>query len=85
MVLFVADVLKQMGVYDPRKLIALDRAEDVYKCLFVESPLVKGVRFFTSTVKLGKQGVEDFDESELEGLTKHETRELRFLQKELTH
>nr|GEX35344.1 malate dehydrogenase, chloroplastic-like [Tanacetum cinerariifolium] len=43
-------------------LHALDEDTDVYECSFVQSELTK-LTFFASRIQLGKQGVEDFQDS----------------------
>lgn len=63
-------------------LRALDGDDDVYECSFVQSELTE-LPFFSSRVKLGKNGVEAFISSDLQGLTQFEAKALDALKPEL--
>ena len=41
-------------------LLALNGAPDVVECLYVESSVVPGLPYFSSKVRLGANGVEEF-------------------------
>lgn len=63
-------------------LRALDGDSDVYECSFVQSDLTD-LPFFASRIKLGKNGIEAFVNSDLEGLTDYESSALEALKPEL--
>ncbi|XP_020572787.1 malate dehydrogenase, chloroplastic [Phalaenopsis equestris] len=63
-------------------LRALDGDDDVYECSFVQSELTE-IPFFSSRVKLGKNGVQAFVPSDLEGLSEFEAKALDALKPEL--
>ncbi|KAL2930845.1 Malate dehydrogenase chloroplastic [Bienertia sinuspersici] len=63
-------------------LRALDGDSDVYECSFVQSELSE-LPFFASRVKLGKNGIEAFVNSDLQGLTDYESAALEALKPEL--
>ncbi|KAK8941597.1 hypothetical protein KSP40_PGU018257 [Platanthera guangdongensis] len=63
-------------------LRALDGDNDVYECSYVPSELTD-LPFFASRVKLGKNGVEAFVSSDVQGLSEFETKALDALKPEL--
>ena len=63
-------------------LRALDGDSDVYECSFVQSELTE-LPFFASRVKLGKQGIEAFVNSDLQDLSDYESNGLEALKPEL--
>lgn len=63
-------------------LRGLDGDADVFECTFVDSTVTE-LGFFASRVKLGKEGVEAFVTSELEGLSESEAKGLEALKAEL--
>ncbi|KAK9706943.1 hypothetical protein RND81_07G162700 [Saponaria officinalis] len=63
-------------------LRALDGDSDVYECSFVQSELTD-LPFFASRIKLGRNGVEAFVKSDLNGLTDYEAEALEALKPEL--
>lgn len=63
-------------------LRALDGDPDVFDSSFVQSELTE-LPFFASRVKLGKQGIEGFVVSDVEGLTEYEQKALNALKPEL--
>ncbi|PKA51366.1 Malate dehydrogenase, chloroplastic [Apostasia shenzhenica] len=63
-------------------LRALDGDGDVFECSFVQSELTD-LPFFASRVKLGRNGVEAFVGSDLQGLTEYEVKALEALKPEL--
>lgn len=63
-------------------LRALDGDSDVYECSFVQSELTE-LPFFASRIKLGKNGIEAFLNSDLQGLTDYESKALEALKPEL--
>ncbi|KAI4335990.1 hypothetical protein L6164_014573 [Bauhinia variegata] len=63
-------------------LRALDGDGDVYECSYVESNLTE-LPFFASRVKIGREGVEAFVSSDLQGLTEYEQKALEALKPEL--
>ncbi|KAB2633529.1 malate dehydrogenase [Pyrus ussuriensis x Pyrus communis] len=63
-------------------LRALDGDGDVYECSYVASDLTE-LPFFASRVKLGRNGIEAFIPSDLQGLTEYEQKALEALKPEL--
>ncbi|XP_074269683.1 malate dehydrogenase, chloroplastic [Silene latifolia] len=63
-------------------LRALDGDSDVYECSFVQSELTE-LPFFASRIKLGRNGVEAFVKSDVQGLTDYEAAALEALKPEL--
>lgn len=63
-------------------LRALDGDDDVYECSFVQSELTD-LPFFSSRIKLGKNGVQAFISSDLQDLTEFEAKALDALKPEL--
>ncbi|XP_019199927.1 PREDICTED: malate dehydrogenase, chloroplastic-like [Ipomoea nil] len=63
-------------------LRALDGDSDVYECAYVQSDLTD-LPFFASRVKLGRNGVEAFISSDLQGLTEYEQKALEALKPDL--
>ncbi|KAL1213257.1 malate dehydrogenase [Cardamine amara subsp. amara] len=59
-------------------LSVLNGEEDMVQCCFVESTATD-IPFFGSRVKLMKKRVEGFIETDLEGLTGHEAKILKYL------
>ncbi|XP_073282877.1 malate dehydrogenase, chloroplastic-like, partial [Primulina huaijiensis] len=63
-------------------LRGLDGDGDVYECAYVQSDLTE-LPFFASRIKLGRNGVEAFVPSILQGLTEYEQKALEALKPEL--
>ncbi|KAG8490511.1 hypothetical protein CXB51_015773 [Gossypium anomalum] len=63
-------------------LRALDGDGDVYECSFVQSDLID-LPFFTSRIKLGRNGVETLIPFNLIGLSEYEDKTLEALKPEL--
>lgn len=63
-------------------LRGLDGDNDVYECAYVQSDLTE-LPFFASRIKLGRNGLEAFIPSILQGLTEYEQKALEALKPEL--